>query len=118
MRAVTRIGVRMGASVVAVAAASAHAQTDAVSANGRTFSIVPTFALEETLTNNALLSSNDRRSDLVSQVTPGVRIRSTGGRFTGFLDYSLTGIAYAKHSSSNEWQNELNAAFKVEAIEK
>jgi len=110
----------MGVSVVAVAAASVHAQTAVVpeGAGGRGFSVVPTFALTETVTNNALLSSNDRRSDLITQVTPGIRMNSTGGRFRGFLDYSLTGIAYARHSSNNEFQNALNSAISVEAIEK
>jgi uncharacterized protein (PEP-CTERM system associated) len=110
----------VGASVVAVAAASAHAQSTVGSegSGGRGFSITPTLYISETLTNNVLLSSNDRRSDLVSQVTPGIRINSTGGRFRGFLDYSLTGIAYARNSYGNEFQNALNSAFSVEAIEK
>jgi uncharacterized protein (PEP-CTERM system associated) len=120
MRAIVHRGVKLGASVVAVAAASAHAQTATVSEDteGRSFSIVPTLFISETLSNNVLLSSNDRRSDLVSQVTPGIRINSTGGRFRGFLDYSLSGIAYARNSRGNEFQNALNSALSVEAIEK
>ena len=119
MRLVAHRGVRMGASVVAVAAASVHAQTAVVpeGAGGRGFSVVPTFALTETVTNNALLSSNDRRSDLITQVTPGIRMNSTGGRFRGFLDYSLTGIAYARNSASNEFQNSLNSFVNLEAVE-
>jgi uncharacterized protein (PEP-CTERM system associated) len=119
MRAVASRGIRIGASIVAFAATSAHAQTavDPEVTGGRGFSVAPTLTISETLTNNALLSSNDRRSDLVTQVTPGIRVNSTGGRFRGFLDYSLTGIAYARHSSGNEVQNALNSAISVEAIE-
>jgi len=121
MRSGMKRGVRMGASLVAVAVASVHAQPDAGPGEGaarRGFSITPTLSVTETLTDNALLSSSDRRADLVSQVSPGIRMSSTGGRFRGFLDYSLTGIVYANNSHGNDLQNALNGAFNVEAIEK
>jgi uncharacterized protein (PEP-CTERM system associated) len=84
---------------------------------GRTFAIVPTFAMTETLTDNSRLVSSGRQSDLITQVTPGIRISSTGGRFKGFLDYALTGVVYARNSGSNEIQNSLNARFNLEAVE-
>ena len=86
-------------------------------AGGRNFSIVPSLSLSETLTDNSRLTSTDKQTDLVTQVTPGIRITSNGGRVKGFLDYSLTGLAYARSSSSNEFQSSLNSVVKVEAIE-
>ncbi len=118
MRAVTRCGAVMGASIVALAAADVHAQADAPSdATGRGFSVVPGFTVSETLTDNSRLTTTDRQSDLVSQVTPSIHINSTGGRVRGFLDYSLNGLLYARSSEANELQNSLNSVVNVEAIE-
>lgn len=84
---------------------------------GRTLTIVPTFELTETLTDNSRLVSRGRQTDLITQISPGIRINSTGGRFKGFLDYTLTGLAYARDSGSNDIQNSLNARFNLEAVE-
>lgn len=120
MRGAMRRGVVLGASIAAVAAApGVQAQLAAVpeSESGRAFSVVPSLAISETLTDNSRLTSADRQTDLVTQVRPGIRITSTGGRVKGFVDYSLTGLAYARRSSSNELQNSLNSVVKVEAID-
>ena len=105
--------------LVAMAAAGAQAQTanSDAAATGRAFSIVPTFNVSTTLTDNSRLTPTDRQSDLITLVTPGLRITSNGGRVKGFLDYSLSGVVHAKNSSSNELQNALNAAVTAEAIE-
>jgi uncharacterized protein (PEP-CTERM system associated) len=86
-------------------------------ANGRGFSIVPSVAVTETLSDNIRLSSTDRQTDLVTQITPAIRITSNGGRIRGFVDYSFSGLVYARNSSGNEVQNFLNSAVKVEAVE-
>ena len=83
----------------------------------RALSIVPTLSIDETFTNNARLSSSDRRSDLITRVAPGVRITSTGGRVRGFLSYDLGVVHYANDSAPRELQNSLNAALSVEAIQ-
>ncbi|MDQ6679837.1 MAG: TIGR03016 family PEP-CTERM system-associated outer membrane protein [Pseudomonadota bacterium] len=105
--------------VMAVAAAGAQAQTSAAegAAAGRVFSIVPSFSVSETLTDNSRLTTNNRQAELITQVSPGLRIVSSGGRIKGFLDYSLSGLVYARHSAGNELQNSLNAFGTAEAIE-
>ena len=120
MRAVLRRGAVLGASVVAVATSGGVNAQLAVSTEGtggRGLSVVPSIAISETLTDNSRLTSADRQTDLITQVTPGIRITSTGGRVKGFVDYSLTGLVYARSSSSNELQNSLNSVVKVEAID-
>jgi uncharacterized protein (PEP-CTERM system associated) len=105
--------------LISIAAAAAHAQavTDAPVAAGRTLEIVPTISLSETLTDNSRLSSTNRQADLITVVAPGLHVSSSGGRIKGFLDYSLQGLIYARHSANNEVQNSLNAAATAEAIE-
>src|SRR5678815_3815882 len=85
--------------------ACAHAQSTAAAEGtpGRTFSIVPTFSVTETFTDNRHLTTNNRQSDLITQISPGLHMTSTGGRVRGFFDYSLTGLLYARDSSSNEF---------------
>jgi len=80
-------------------------------------SIVPRISVSETYTTNVALSSSGKKSDLITQVSPGIRISSNGGRIRGFLDYSLTEQIYANNSSGRRSQNALTAAGTVEAVE-
>lgn len=114
-----RYGLGLSAAVLVVAPGSAWAQVEAVpqSAAGRTFSIVPSLSITETFTDNSRLVTSGRQADLITQVSPGLRISSTSGRVKGFLDYALTGLVYARNSGSSEIQNSLNARANVEAIE-
>lgn len=80
-------------------------------------SIVPRVSVTETLTDNARLSNIDKQSDLVTEISPGVRIDSQGRRLKGYLDFSLDRIAYAQNSSSNQYQRALNAAGTLETID-
>ena len=123
----------VGAGLAAVAAAGVHAQvgtsSDVItnphgrvaqfpdSTNGRTFSVVPSLLINERLTDNSRLEKNSKEWDLVSQVTPAIHVDSRGGRVKGFFDYALTGIAYARNTESNEFQNSLNSFVNLEAVE-
>ena len=105
--------------MLALAATGLHAQTATPpeGAGGRTFSVVPSLSITETLTDNSRLVNVGQQSDLITQITPSLRISSTGGRVKGFLNYSLNGLAYARHSQGSNFQNSLNALANVEAIE-
>lgn len=80
-------------------------------------SIVPRVSVTETFTNNALLSGANKRSDLITQISPGIRISSSGGRIRGSIDYSLTELLYANNTSGRKSQNSLNASGTVEAVD-
>lgn len=84
---------------------------EAAPSTQRTFSVVPTFTATGTYTSNANLSSTDRQSDFIAQISPGVRIDSRSGRIRGSLDYSLNALAYANDTSRNQVQHALSAAF-------
>lgn len=74
-------------------------------------------SLTETFTDNYLLTGIQPESDLVTRLTAGVGLNSQSGRTKGFLDYSLSGLIYARHSESNQLQNTLNANFSAELSE-
>ena len=80
-------------------------------------SIVPRVSVVETFTNNALLDNANKRSDLITQVGPGIRISSNGGRIRGSIDYSLTELLYANNTSGRQSQNNLNASGTAEVVD-
>ena len=75
---ITPIGTPSGQNVPGAAAMSnpgAQRDTTSDGANpARAWNIVPRVSLTETLTDNINLSSTDKQSGLISQLSPGVRI--------------------------------------------
>ena len=101
-----------------VASAGAYAQESGSNSGSKpAVSIVPRVSVTETLTDNVRLSNIDKQSDLVTQISPGIRINSEGRRLKGYLDYSVDKIGYAQNSSANQYQRALNTAGTLEAID-
>lgn len=84
----------------------------------RTFSIVPRITVAETLTDNVAPASGAKRSDQITEISPGIRINSDGGRVKLHFDYHLRELLYAQESGRRNTQNYLNAFGTVEAVEK
>ena len=74
-------------------------------------------SLTQTFTDNYLLNGTQPESDAITRLTAGVGLTSQTGRTKGFLDYSLSGIVYARHSEINQLQNSLNTNFSAELSE-
>jgi uncharacterized protein (PEP-CTERM system associated) len=85
-------------------------------ASGTASSIVPSFRVQETVTSNRDLSATQPKSDAITQVSPGVRVSSRGGRVQGSLSYSLNVLMHAREPHRTTTQNALNAALKAEAV--
>lgn len=103
----------------ALAAAGAHAQASG-SAEGSGHSgltITPTFSVSELWTTNRDLSATDPKQDLITQISPGISLRSRSGRVTGRLDYALNGVFYANGASKNETQHALNSLLSAELVD-
>jgi uncharacterized protein (PEP-CTERM system associated) len=79
--------------------------------------IVPSVAVNETVTDNVGLDEHHRKSDWITDITPGINIIGRGDRLNLSLDYQLHGLYYAKDSSRNNFQNSLNAKGTLEALE-
>lgn len=106
-----------GVLVVGLCGAAAFAQPAQDGPLASDLVLVPRVSVTETLTNNVRLSSTDKKSELITQVSPGISISRTGGRLRGSLDYSLTELFYANGSSGRRSQNSLNATGTLEAID-
>ena len=82
----------------------------------RSVLIVPRLSVTESLTNNVSLTANGRKSELVSEISPGVQVSSDKGRIRGYLDYSLRNLVYARNTVGRNSQNSLNSFATIEAV--
>lgn len=91
----------------------------ALAQSGPALRITPTASISETLTNNAgLVGQQSGESDAITRGTVGVNLRNRSGRALGSLDYSLSGLVYARQSELNTTQQSLNANLALEWWEK
>jgi len=99
----------------------AHAAAPAVAqeAGGATphLSVVPRISISERYSNNIGLSSTNQQSEFVTQISPGISIRSNAGRLRGNFDYSLNELVYARGTAARQSQNALSSALSLEAVE-
>ena len=114
--AIDRFGLTV-LGLLSLAMVDAHAQPDTGGDASRPFSIAPNVSVNETLTNNANLTATDHRPDLISQVSPGVQLRSAAGWAQGFLNYSLVGVTYARSTSSDSVQQSLESAVQTQMLD-
>ena len=104
--------------VVAFGASSVSAQAvDAPEGVRPRLSIVPRVSISETWTDNVRLSTNDRQSELITVISPGIRVSADRGRLKGYLDYALNARYFAQNTSGADVQNALTAFGTLEAVE-
>ena len=101
-----------------VSSFSVCAQPASELALASSFVVSPRVSVSETYTNNVFLRSAGRQAELITQVSPGIRISSHGGRISGAVDYSLSELVYANGSSGRRSQNSLNANLTTEVVDK
>lgn len=118
---VTPIGTPSGQNVPGAAPLSGLATQGETASDeagpARAWTIVPRVSLMETVTDNINLSSSDKQSGLISQLSPGVRIDARTARLKMYFDYALNGIVYSTGNNGNQAQNALNTFGTLEAID-
>lgn len=82
----------------------------------QSISVSPRITVTETWTDNVHLSTVSE-AELITEVRPGIRVDVNKARLKGFLDYALSGFAYARSTSANRNTNALSSNFKLEAID-
>lgn len=98
-------------------AAAASMVLTGLPASAQNATIVPTFSISETITDNRDLRSTGKQAEAITTISPGVRISSRSGRVQGSLDYSLNALIYARDGSRNDVQHALAAGFSAEVVE-
>ncbi len=81
-------------------------------------SIVPRVSMVQTFTDNVNLSAVDKQADQITEISPGIHINSSGGHLKGYFDYALRGIAYGQGSQPGAYQNALDTAGVLEAVDR
>ncbi len=76
----------------------------------------PAATLTETHTDNLTLSSSNRLSDFVTQVTPEIGIQEQGERTNATLDYRMQGNYYAQYSQLDHYYPGLDANANSEIL--
>lgn len=102
-----RLGVVM---LLCLAAGEAAAQS------GAGLRIVPSLNLGQTVTDSYLPETGARRGEAITTVGAGLRLSGRGGWVQGTLDYSLSGLLYARDSKANDLQNRLSASLQAELV--
>ena len=97
---------------------SAIAQTSTDPGPRRAWSVVPRISATETFTDNADISGTTKQADLISQVSPGIRIQADTARLKAYVDYALNNFISANDSRRNRSQNALTSFGTFEAVEK
>lgn len=72
---------------------------------------------ELTLTDNATLSSDNEKADVILRLTPRIRASGQGGRGHWNLGYAPSLVFYALNGDRNNAQSNLHATGTVEAID-
>ena len=80
--------------------------------------VSPEIGLRELYSDNPTLATTDRRSELITQITPSIRVDGGGARFKASLSYAPSAIFYARHTNEDRVANNLQAFGSLEAAEK
>lgn len=72
--------------------------------------VIPSLSLSETLTDNRELVAVDKRSDLITQISPGLAVTARHGALQGSLTYTLNGQVYSQDSSKSNVYHSLASA--------
>ena len=101
--------------VIGLASLAAHAQDQASPAG---LFLQPSLSVSETFTSNAGLDrGSDARADLITDISPELRLSRRSGRIVGDVDYALHGLLHARRSSLDEVRQSLSAKGTAEAID-
>lgn len=74
-------------------------------------------SISETITDNRDLAATGRQTDLVTQISPGLSIRTKSGALQGSLAYTLNGLAYARDASKNNVYHSLSSEGRMTLLD-
>jgi uncharacterized protein (PEP-CTERM system associated) len=78
--------------------------------------ITPSLGVTESVTDNARSTSNNRKTDLISTVSPGVSVIGTGRQLTLDFDYTFNYDKYVDNTDLDGWRNAFTGGGRAEVI--
>jgi uncharacterized protein (PEP-CTERM system associated) len=82
------------------------------------WTITPNVSLSQVFTDNVLQNDNDKRSDMLTRVTPSVSVRGEARRLTLELDYQIESQYSAKDSDRTQNTQQLTSAGQIELYDR
>lgn len=79
--------------------------------------VVPRLTLGQTFSVRSGAGAGSE-SDAITNIKPGLYVSKQAGKVKGFVDYVLTGVAYARAGGSNRLLNQLNSSGSAELVER
>jgi uncharacterized protein (PEP-CTERM system associated) len=83
---------------------------------GRAFTITPSIEVQALATDNVFNRANQKSSDVITTVTPGVLISADTARLQGVLNYRPSARFYANNSDENSIDHNFNGAALVTLV--
>ena len=83
---------------------------------GRAWTIVPSIAIDVGASNNVFQTRNDTRSDVFTNITPGILIAGASNRVRATISYAPTATGYATYTSQNSFAQFGNAQILAELV--
>jgi uncharacterized protein (PEP-CTERM system associated) len=114
------VGIPLVGLLVLATGASAYGQEErAVAPAKLPLRVVPHVSVSETWTNNVGLDSVGQRSELITEISPGILINIDNSVVKSHIDFSLSTVHYAKNSSPNRTRlfNALTAFGTLKAVD-
>jgi uncharacterized protein (PEP-CTERM system associated) len=105
------------AMTLATVALTASAQDMELADAKRSIIVAPRVSLDGKFTDNVDLSNLNKRSELISEISPGIRLTIDGARVKTYLDYALTQVFYTNNSAGSHSRNALTAFGSLEAVD-
>lgn len=76
--------------------------------------ITPRISVAEIFSDNINLDDDDKESDLVTEITPGISIHGESARLRADIDYEMQNAIYARNSDANGTFHQLDASATAE----
>jgi uncharacterized protein (PEP-CTERM system associated) len=83
---------------------------------GRAWNIVPSIAIDVGANNNVFQTRNNTRSDVFTNITPGILIDGATNRVRATISYAPTATGYATYTSQNRFAQQGNGQILAELV--
>lgn len=83
----------------------------------RSVSVLARVSMEGKFTDNLDLDGLNKRSALISEISPGIRLTVNAPRVKTYLDYERKQVTYARQLAPSQGQNALTAFGSVQAVD-
>ena len=83
-------------------------------ANAGDWDITPRISVAEIFSDNINLDDDDKKNDLVTEISPGISVHGEGGRLIADVDYEMQNLIFLNESDASGSNHQLDASATAE----